>query len=88
MEREKRLELCRVLFQALKQQLAYLNADATDAQLTAHGEGIPADTGTAHETGISPPAQKGGEISGVSRGEIGEVASGPPEDVREGGPPP
>ena len=87
-EREKRLELIRVLLQALQLQLQYLNAEDAAAQLTAHGEGVPADTGKANEPDISPLAQQGGEMSGVSRGCIREVVSGPLRDTRDGGAPP
>jgi hypothetical protein len=44
-EREKRLELIRILLEALKLQLQYLNGEDAAAQLTAHDdedwEGIP-----------------------------------------------
>jgi len=38
MEREKRLELLRILLQAVKLQLAYLSGEDADAQLTAQDE--------------------------------------------------
>jgi len=87
-EREKRLELLRILLEAVKIQLDYLGAEWAAAQLTAHGERDPAEIGTAHEPDISPRAPKGGEILGVSRGTVHEVASGPPKDARKGRPPP
>lgn len=37
----------------------------------------PADIGTAYVADIFPPARKGGKISGVSRGIVIAVASGP-----------
>ena len=79
MEREKRLELLRILLQAVKLQVDYLCAYPADVQLTAQGEANPTDLGTVHEADSCPPALKGGQESDLEGGITPEVVSGSPE---------